>query len=326
MRIFVTGASGFIGRTVTRTLVEHGHDVTALLLPGEPKNTVQGTAIVRGDVTRPFTLKDKMKTHDAVIHLAGAVGYQKWKTCIEVNINGTRDVVLEAIRCGVSRFIHMSSISVYGRVPHVPIGEDFPLKKIGDPYGDTKIDAENVVRKFARKGKLDLTIVRPNAVYGIGDEKFLPTLVRNLERGGFRMIGDGTQTVELVHVEDVARFIVMVLADKNTYGQVYNIANPANPSWNELLKLLSSELNIPVSEKHLSFRTAYLLGCIMELVSKISKKPPRLTRYSVRLVGQHYNYLADKARVELGYTPQIELLEGVREAVRSLQTSAPASF
>lgn len=75
---------------------------------------------------------------DAVIHLAGCVGDQKWGSCITVNRDGTSTIAEEAIWSGVRRFIHLSSVSVYGRVPLVEIREDSPVRKIGDPYGDTR--------------------------------------------------------------------------------------------------------------------------------------------------------------------------------------------
>ncbi len=317
MKVFVTGASGFIGQVVVKKLVGHNHSVTALLLPHEPKSSVAGAAFVRGDVTLPETIAGKMSGHGAVIHLAGAVGYQTRKDCLRINKQGTLNVVHEAVHSGVRRFIHMSSVSVYGRVPNTPIGEDFPFKKIGDPYGDTKIEAENIVRVFAERGTLDPTILRPTAVYGEGDNKFLPKLVENLRSGKFRVIGDGEHRVDLVHVKDVAEFVLLVLEDRKSIGEAYNIANAHNPTWNEMLAVLCTELGVPVPSKHLPYKLAYRIAGIMEFLSFFTRKPPRLNRYSIRLIGRQYDYLTDKARRDMGFSSSTPLLDGMRDYLKS---------
>jgi nucleoside-diphosphate-sugar epimerase len=317
MNAFVTGASGFIGQAIVRKLLQGGHSVVALLLPQEPESLAAGTTVVRGDVTRPVTLSGTMKGSDAVIHLAGAVGFQTWKNCLATNRDGTANVVHEAVSSGIRRFIHMSSVSVYGRTPDVLIREDFPLKKIGDPYGDTKIDAENILREVERQGTLDLTVIRPTVVYGPGDNKFVPVLLRNLLSGKFRVIGDGEQTVDLIHVDDLAAFVLRVLEGPRTIGRTYNMTNLGNPSWNEMVKQLSAELDVPAPRRHISYRTAYRLAGVLEAISAVTGKPPRLNRYSVRVVGRPYHYLIDAARQDLGFTPSIDLMNGLKECVRA---------
>jgi nucleoside-diphosphate-sugar epimerase len=315
MNIFVTGASGFIGQAVVKKLLQSGYAVIALLLPQEPESLAAGTRIVRGDVTRPETLARTMKGSDAVIHLAGAVGFQTWKNCLATNRDGTANVVHEAVSSGVRRFIHMSSVSVYGRTPGVPIREDYPLKKIGDPYGDTKIDAESILREVERQGTLDLTVIRPTVVYGPGDNKFVPTLLRNLLSGKFRVIGDGEQTVDLIHVDDLAAFVLRVLQEPKTIGRTYNMTNLGNPSWNEMVKQLSADLDVPAPRGHISYRTAFRLAGVLEAISAVTGKPPRLNRYSVRVVGRPYHYLIDAARQDLGFTPSIDLMAGLKECL-----------
>lgn len=317
MRVFVTGASGFIGRAAVRDLIRDGYAVTALLLPQEPEAWASGCTVVRGDVTRPDSLAGKMKGADAILHLAGAVGFQSWKSCLSVNRDGTANVVREALASNVRRFVHMSSVAVYGRTPGVDIREDFRMKKIGDPYGDTKIDAERTVREAERQGRLDLTVIRPTVVYGPDDNKFLPALLGNLRSGRFRMIGDGRQTVDLIHVDDLADFAALVLGNGRTIGRTYNMTNVGNPSWNEMVRVLCAETGLPAPKGHIPYPMAYFLAWVMEISSSLTGKPPRLNRYSVRVVGRPYHYLIDAAQKELGFTPKIELLAGLRECLKT---------
>ena len=220
MNVFVTGAGGFVGRALLAKLIHAGHRVTALLLEGESAEGIEPAAkLIRGDITRAASLQGIIDDHDAVVHLAGAVGYgQQWSRCVEVNVEGTRNIAQEAARAGARRFIHMSSVSVYGRLPEVALTEDAALIKTDDPYGDTKIDAEEIVQRVGEGGALQWTILRPTVIYGAGDDKFLPKLVENLRSGRARIIGSGAASVDLVHVDDVVAFIEVLLSDERSHG------------------------------------------------------------------------------------------------------------
>ncbi len=317
MKVFVTGATGFVGRSIVKRLLMEGYEITALVLPTEPTSIGgQGVKIVRGDITELSSLKGKMKGNDALVHLAGAVGYgQTMDTCMRINRNGTYNVAREAIDSGIRRFIHFSSVSVYGRIPNIPIIEEQPLRKIRDPYGDTKIDAENILKEFADKGRLSLTIVRPTVIYGPGDDKFLPKLVENLRSGKARIIGSGKNTVDLIHVNDVADFIAILLKNERSIGQVYNLTNPDNPSWKDFLFIVASVMGVPIPEKRIPYSLALVLAGMMEFFAFLRGKEPKLTRYSVRVVGRQYHYVTDKASRELDFRPRIDLVEGIRKCV-----------
>ena len=316
-KIFITGASGFIGRAVVKRLKDN-YALTLMLPPDEPTTGLGDQNIVRGDVTRPGSLSRLMDGHDTVIHIAGSVGYQSWRNCLSINVDGTRNVIKKAVKSGVIRFIHMSSVSVYGRVPDISITEEQALKKIRDPYGDTKIEAEQLVRRYAEKNRIDLTVLRPTAVYGEGDNKFLPKLMENLQTGKFRMMGDGKHSVDLVNVADVAEAVYLALLRPESVGQTYNIANEKNPSWNQFLKAVCEELDVPYKNRYISYKLAFRVAALMEFFSIFTPKPPRLSRYAVRLVGRQYNYSISKARKELGFEPSVDLIEGIRQCISNM--------
>ena len=317
-RIFITGASGFIGRTVVKRL-QKNYQLTLLQLPGESASGFSDLNIVRGDITRPKSLRGLIEDHDTVIHMAGSVGYQSWRNCLSINVDGTRNIISKAVKAGVIRFIHMSSVSVYGRIPDITITEEQPFKKIHDPYGDTKIEAEQLVMKCAEKNRIDLTVIRPTAVYGEGDNKFLPKLLENLKSGKFRIMGDGRNSVDLVNVVDVAEVVYLALLKPGSVGQTYNVANENNPGWNELLEAACDELNIPFTDRHISYKMAYRVAGVMEVFSKFTGRAPRLSRYAVRMVGRQYNYSIKKVREELGFEPSINLIDGIRQCIRDGQ-------
>jgi len=322
MKIFITGATGFLGKALVNDLLKNNHKVTILILPTDtyipPKN--KNLTTIQGDITKPKTLSGVTKNHNAIIHLAGAVGYgQNWKTCFLLNKDGTKNIALEAIQSKVRRFILMSSVSVYGRVSNQPISEDFPLKKIGDPYGDTKIDSENIIQDFSSKNLLDTTIIRPTVIYGPGDDKFLPKLISNIQTKKAKIIGDGLNKVDLIHINDVLDFLKIVLQSKKAIGEIYNLTNPDNGNWKELLTITSHLLNCPVPNKKVPYPLAYTLAGILETAGKLTNKEPLLSRYAVRVVGKNYNYITKKAEKELGFKTKIELKKGLSECINHLR-------
>ncbi len=319
MNLFVTGGTGFLGKTIVRALLDEGHAVTCLLLPDDDALSADGAAIRRGDITRPDTLRGTTGGHDAIIHLAGAVGdSQTWENCIRLNRDGTSNMAAEAVFSGVKRFVHMSSVSVYGRVSGVPISEDFPVKKIKDPYGDTKIDAECVLASYAKNNALDLTVIRPTMIYGPGDTLFLPRVVENIKTGKARFIGKADHRVDCIHVSDVAAFVLAVLRSERTVGKTYNLTHPENPTWKEMVADIASAADVPIPDRHIPYGVAYVLAKCMEAASFLTRKPPRLTRYAVRNVGKPYNYLTNQMKQDLAFSPSVSLRQGIHEYFTSI--------
>jgi nucleoside-diphosphate-sugar epimerase len=221
-------------------------------------------------------------------------------------------VAAAAVAAGARRFLHLSSVSVYGRAAGRPIDEDAPLRKTGDPYGDTKIDAERILRSHEARGELDLTVLRPTVVYGRGDDKFLPKLVENLRAQRVRVVGSGEQRVDALHVDDLVAFVVRALADRRAVGRTYNLANVENPSWSEFVAFLAEALGVPPPRGRVPYPLALVSAAALELVGWLRGREPRLTRYAVRVVGRAYDYRADRARSELGFAPRVGLEQGVR--------------
>lgn len=317
MRVLVTGAGGFVGRAVSERLMRDGWAVRALLLPDEVTEVPEGVEVVRGDITKPETLPPAFADCTATLHLAAITGYGvPWEACKRVNIDGTRNVAEAAMAAGVDHLVHMSSVAVYGRVPDVVLDESATHRSIQDPYGDTKIAAEVIVREAEAQG-LGLTILRPTVIYGPGDRLFLPKLVDYVRAGRPRLIGSGEHPVDLVHVADVADFIARVLREPSARGQAYNLNHPDNPTWREMLEIVGDELGLPAPTGALPYPVAFALAAMMELRSRFTGTAPPLTRYAVRVIGRRYRYPIDRAQA-LGFSPKISLEDGVRSCIQAM--------
>lgn len=310
-KIFITGATGFIGKTICKVLTENGYVVTVLTLPEDRTNIPYRK--VTGDITDLSSFSASVKGHDAIIHLAGSVGYgQNMKNCERVNILGTQNIAKSAIESGIRRFIHFSTVAVYGRVSDVKITEDSPYKKIGDPYGDTKIEAEKLLLEY-KKNHLDLTILRPTVIYGPDDDKFFPKLLENLKTGKAKVIGDGKNKADLIHVNDIAKAVLTVLQNPKSIGKIYNLSHPEQIDWNHLMELVAKYGGLKWNPAHMPYPIAYSVAFLLECISKISRKQPLLTRYAVRVIGKKYHYNADSIANDLNFAPDVSLESGIKE-------------
>ena len=163
MRVFITGASGFIGRALHERYTAEGHDVRGMDLVADAARDV-----VAGDVAIAGPWQDHAAGCDLVIHTAAVVSlrterpHEVWRA----NVLGTANAVAAAERAGASRFVHFSSVTVFGFEFPDGVDERHPVRPTGVPYPDTKIASEQVVLQAHLEDRVPVTVVRPGDVYG----------------------------------------------------------------------------------------------------------------------------------------------------------------
>jgi len=177
MAVLVTGGTGFIGVNLVRRLVAAGERVRALVRPGSLRFGLDPSAVdlVEGDVTDFDSILRGMRGCDRVYHVAGWVDITPWRSarCRAVNVGGAENVCRAALRLGVERLVHTSSIAaVGGGTRESPATEDakWNFGYLGSPYYNSKREAEGVVRSYASRG-LNAVIVNPSYVIGPWDTK-----------------------------------------------------------------------------------------------------------------------------------------------------------
>ena len=226
MRALVTGAAGFIGSNVVRTLVEEGHDVRALHLPREDSRNLRGLDVERvaGDVTSKDDLRRAMKDRDVVFHLAAI--YALWTRdadrMFRVNVEGTRNVLEISKEVGVRRVVHTSSIARFGgQGPDRRATEEsaFALGPTGDRYARSKADAHEVAVEAARGGQ-DVVIVAPCGPIGPGDAGPTPTgrLLLSAVKMPVAVVAD--TSTNFADVRDMAKGHVLA-AERGKKGETY---------------------------------------------------------------------------------------------------------
>lgn len=219
MKVFVTGASGFLGHAVCAELNTRGHEVTALVRrPGsEPPNT----SAAKGDLTNVGTLTETVQAAkpDAVIHLAAEIATQRDPAKInEVNVEGTRRMLDACRAVDGPRFIFASTV-VTGDAQGAVLDEDSVLP-IETAYGRSKQEGERLVRESG----LPSVILRPSHVYGPGGWYAEEIVKRLRQPGRFACVGSGESWWDVVHVADVATACVDA-AERAQPGSLYHVVD-----------------------------------------------------------------------------------------------------
>lgn len=228
MKVFITGATGFVGNEVLRQLVAAGHGVRALVRPGSEKKlaVLDNVEVHHGDATDPATLSGALAGCDAVIHLVGIIREfpDRGVTFERLHVEATGNVLAAAQEQGVRRYLHMSS---NGTGPAGTTG-----------YHRTKWQAEGAVRGSG----LDWTIFRPSLIFGPGGEfvAMLADLIRKTPV--VPVIGDGKYRMQPVAVAQVAESFVRALSMPETVGQTYHLGGGASYSYDEILELTGKAL------------------------------------------------------------------------------------
>jgi uncharacterized protein YbjT (DUF2867 family) len=230
-RIFVTGATGFVGHAVVRALLHHGFLVRCLVRRGSEAELRGFESIDRvpGDVLKPEGLAEAVEGCAAVIHLVGIIREHRARgiTFERLHPLATANMLGVAHEAGVKRYVHMSALGTRA---------DARAR-----YHRTKWEAEEVVRASA----LEWTIFRPSIIYGAGDE-LVSMLARLVRRAPVvPVLGSGETRLQPIAVEHVAEGFVRALRTPMSVGQTYEVAGPATYRFVELLDLIGAAIGRP---------------------------------------------------------------------------------
>ncbi len=319
MRALVTGASGFIGGAVTRTLLTRGVKVRVLLRPGTAPNVPIPAAVepVRGDLRDLWSVRVAAQGCDAIFHVGACYSFAADAGELDaINVGGTRHV-LAAARTAGARVIHTSSISTIGGVRDgaVPDEQQHATGPAAGPYKESKLRAEQLVIDEVRRG-LDAVIVNPTFPVGWGDIKPTPTgqMIADFLRG--RLPAYVETGMNVVDVDDVAEGHWLAF-ERGTRGERYILGN-ANVTMRELLELLAELSGREAPRLKLPYGLALALAHIATLFggSRVPVEGVR-TAHEVRFAS------SARAVRELGL-PQTPIRTALEKAVRWFaQSSLP---
>ena len=319
MKVLVTGATGFIGGNVARALQVRGYDVRALVRPGSSTLTLRGTGIEKadGDVRDGQSVASALRGCEGLVHCAAL--YSFWsrdpRLIYETNVTGTRVVLEEALKAGVSSCVYTSTVSTVGIPPgEVGTEETEPAQKeLVGHYKKSKYLAEQQALDAARKG-LRVVVVNPTAPVGPWDVKPTPTgrMVRDFIRG--RIPAYVNTGMNLVDVVDVAAGHVLAL-EKGKAGERYILGNQ-NMTLGQMFKLLATVSGKSGPRIRIPNWLAMAAGYLDQFVEgKVLGKEPFIPLEGLKVARKPMYVSCEKAVRELGL-PQSPVEGGLEKAVR----------
>jgi nucleoside-diphosphate-sugar epimerase len=316
MKIFLTGANGFVGSHILDQLRAAGHAVTLLLRPTSDTRFIQShldhVRVVRGGLLDTDALNDALEGVTHVLHCAGATKAVREDGLFTVNQQGTRALV-EAVNARggqVKRFVHVSSLAA-GRpgTRNDPAREDDPPAP-RSAYGRSKLAAEQEVRA---RCAVEWTILRPAAVLGPRDREFLP-LFQAVQRGWAPVFDGGRQELSLVMVRDVAAMTVAALTAPDVAGGVFNLVGPEVATTRELVQAIGVALDRAPRLLPLPWAVLRLACALQAAWAHLSGSATVLAHGKYRELSAP-GWVADGSRLRaaLGAGPSTPLADGLRQ-------------
>ncbi len=317
MEILITGGNGFLGRNLILALHERGDRVRVLASPTGDTTWLEqrGVTIFRGDIRNPEALEAPMHDADAVVHLAAIIKvWGSMQDSYAINVIGTENVCRAALTAGISRFVYTSSAMIYNMAHGKPATEENDLAPLDEPYSKTKAESDTFVQRMVAEEYLPAVILRLGPLIGPGDSLNFGRTADRLRTGKGFIIGSGNNIIPFVYTSDVVQAILLALDSNNAVGQVYNIGSDQPLTQKEYLSAIAQEMGIAAPRIHVPYQPMYAAGYVAERIAALSANriKPIVTRHGVKIFGANNRMSIDKARRELGYTPQVSIREGVR--------------
>ena len=283
-----------------------------------------GVQLVSGDLTDRSALGRACEGVDAVFHAAGAseiggLGLISFAFPLtELNTSSTpQRTPASSGFCTSARSAFMATWTAPARFTTNPRRSGANVHR-WSYYTRAKVEAEHRVATAHKSGKIRATILRPSWLYGPRDRATLPRLIESIRSRKLRVIGDGTNRLNVVHAANVAEASVLAVESDRAIGEAYNCSHDGVLTQRRYFDLVADALGEPRVTRMVPYRAAYGAAFGMECLGHLfrASKPPLVTRYAVWLMGRRCFFECDKIKEHLGWSPTIGYEQGVPEAVR----------
>ena len=306
MKIGVTGGAGYVGSNLVKSLISGKNEVVSIdnLMNGDYSHLrTQGAGaanLLEGDIRDLEFMVDAFEGCDAIVHLAALPGLVKCRERPEeaasINVYGTYNVLEAARRLGIGKVVFCSTAAVYGKPAEMPVTEGIPLRPL-NLYGVTKLAGERLMDVFSDNHGIATISLRFGNVFGVGlftnYDTVIPKFVRmGLNGEGLTVYGDGSSTRDYVHVDDIARALILALESKGNGSEVYNVGGETMEI-GVLAKLIVESLRKSTGEE-----------------VAIINHPPRAGET------KEFSYNLEKIRDGLGYEPSWGIQAGIEQIIK----------
>jgi nucleoside-diphosphate-sugar epimerase len=317
MRIAITGAGGFLGAAIGHELVAYGFNIVLIYGPHRKPPSTDNTYSLDLADERSFRLLERLEKLDAVVHAAG-LAHQFSKVDAgafeRINVGGAVNTARWAKDTGIRRFIHISSVAVYGPgVAGNPHGHD--EKAACNPqgaYATSKLKAEREVDRVLGDSDTTLTILRPATIIGEEDKGNVRRLIEVIDRGRFIRVGPGTNVKNLIYRDDVARACRMTITENCGQG-IFNVAGDGL-TMNEIVNTIFVALGKSPPSFHLP--TTFIRR-VLSAASALGNIPGLSAAHeTMRKWHADDDYSGEKMLDACGFKPAISAVEGIQREVK----------
>lgn len=305
-RAFVTGANGFVGRSLSLRLRTLGWQVSGVDLVADPAHNIQG-----GDINTAGPWMTEAAAADAVFHTAAVVSnIADSDTAWRINVLGTKKVI-DATAPGAV-FVHLSSVWAFSDLDFPDmVTEEHPVRTDGNAYVDTKVASEQVVLQAHGAGRIDARIARPGDIYGPGSRPWTILPVEMIRSRQFVLPAMGRGVFSPIYIDDLVEGVVALGSGGAASGQVFTISGGVGVTcaqfFGHYYRMLDRRgpLVLPTA-------AAVGLATVKARVLALSGKATEANAISVRYLARTGSYSIAKAQRILGFEPRFSLDAGMR--------------
>ncbi len=327
--ILITGGQGFVGRALVDRFADLGHKVICGDI--NDKAYRKDVRFIKLDIRDRDALVRACKDVDTIIHNASLVHTRnnRVEDVWAVNLGGTENII-EACRVhSIPRLVYISSASAVYAGHDIENGdESLPYSSISQaPYADSKIEAEKKVLAFSGTGPTQTCAIRPHVIFGAGDNRFIPTIVKKAQEGKLsRAIGNRDKLSDFTYISNLVDAVVAaeerLTPGSPVCGQAYFITNGEPMPFFDFVEKLLLEIGYPPIRGKIPYWIAYGAAAIAEAIDTLKggtlNSEDGLSRFSVKYMVTHHYFSIDKARRDLQWHPAVSLAEGIRRTVDDL--------
>ncbi len=313
-RIFVTGATGFVGTHAVHELVRNGWQVRCLVREQSNRSKLPSNIeVIQGSLNDVDSLRRSMEGCQAVMHIAGLIRARSLDEFMKVNRDGTASLAMAAREAGVGRFLLCSSQAAGGpELNGWPRRADDPSEPITN-YGRSKLAGEQALRDNA--GDMWWTIIRPPAVYGPYDRAFL-TFIRWVKWGFKLRLGDGKMRFSIIHAEDLAVAMRLAITAKYSSGQTFYATDGEEWTFFDMGKAVEAALGTKASWILIPRALAPGIATAIEFFANLNGKVALLSRQKILEMSQPaWTCDGETFKLEVNFKPQYDLIDGMRQTI-----------
>jgi nucleoside-diphosphate-sugar epimerase len=311
MKCLVTGASGFIGNSLVRRLIEEDHQVVALLHKSKPKNLEKKAEYVYGDITDVNSVRSFFRDVDYVFHCAALVkDYGPKKIFYKTNFEGTKNIAYLSQENKIKKFIFLSHIR-------------YESEKSSGAYYETKLLAERHLLEKYESAKFPVIIIRPGNVYGPGATTWVLRPLSSIKKNRIALVDRGNGIFLHTYIDNLLDAIILALDKLEALGKVIDVTDgDNNTSWKTYFNMLADMAGKPEIKRNMSRNGAIFIGKIMVILNKIIRIDPWVTPMAVNVLTNKNTVSIETARKLLNYEPEIDFTTGMKKVEEWLKNES----